>query len=183
MYSGYKAITVWIIINGVVTMDIKSRKVLSKALAALVFSSALTGAALNVSAAAYDGDTGDNTSTNENEDLGTAVKNVLGVASGYNVFLSGNYNQTAMNNVDAGDGRGVLAVGGDYDVGYFNVQKCTSATVAGSVSGTIDGEYIQGGIDFDSAFSKLRDLSAALASAEGTTVADGTDTDYIRNEY
>ena len=164
-------------------MDIKSRKALSKALAALVFSSALTGAALNVSAAAYDGDAADGVSKNENEDLGTTVKSILGVASGYNVFLSGNYNQTAMNNVDAGDGRGVLAVGGNYDVGYFNNQKCASATVAGSVTGTIDGQYIQGGIDFDSAFDSLRQLSSTLASAQGTTVADSTDTNYIRNNY
>ena len=164
-------------------MDIKSRKALSKALAALVFSSALTGAALNVSASAYDGDSADNTGRNENEDLGTALKNILGVASNYNVFLKGDYNQTAMNNVDAGDGKGVLAVGGNYDVGYFNNQKCASATVAGSVTGTIDGAYIQGGIDFDSAFTSLRELSTKLASAQGTTVADSTDTNYIRNNY
>ena len=156
-------------------MDIKSRKALSKALAALVFSSALTGAALNVSALAYDGDSADNTSTKENEDLGTAVKNILGVAGNYNVFLSGNYNQTAMNNVDAGDGKGILAVGGNYDVGYFNRQKCASATVAGSVTGTIDGQYIQGGIDFDSAFSSLKQLSSTPDSAQGTKIADSTD--------
>ena len=164
-------------------MDIKSRKALSKALAALVFSTALTGAALNVSASAYDGDSADGISKNENEDLGTAVKNVLGVASGYNVFLSGNYKQTAMNNVDAGDGKGVLAVGGNYDVGYFNRQKCTSATVAGDVTGTIDGTYIQGGIDFDSAFTSLKDLSGKLAAADGVTIDNSTDTNYIRNNY
>ncbi|MBR1832534.1 MAG: hypothetical protein IJ784_08890, partial [Ruminiclostridium sp.] len=164
-------------------MDIKSRKALSKALAALVFSTALTGAALNVSASAYDGDSADGISKNENEDLGTAVKNVLGVASGYNVFLSGNYKQTAMNNVDAGDGRGVLAVGGNYDVGYFNIQKCASATVAGDVTGTIDGTYIQGGVDFDSAFTSLKDLSVKLAAADGVTIDNSTDTNYIRNNY
>ena len=158
-------------------MDIRSRKALSKAIAALVFSAAVTGGvAGNVSAGAYDAPDTNTDGINDETDLGTSVSSILGVASNYNVFLSGNYRQTIHNNVDAGDGNGVLAVGGNYDVGVSNSQKCASATVAGTVTGTIDGAAYTGAdcdVDFASAFAELKSTSASLAnvaSSEGTTV-------------
>ena len=161
-------------------MDIRSRRALSKAIAALVFSAAVTGGvAGNVSAGAYDGSTGDD-GVKDELDLGTSVKSLLGTASNYNVFLSGNYRQTIHNNVDAGDGQGVLAVGGNYDVGVSNSQKCASATVAGNVTGTIDGAAYTGAncnVDFESAFAELKSTSAAIASVEAT---EGTS---VENAY
>jgi len=178
-------------IKGAMDMDIRSRKILSKAIAALVFSAAVTGTTVgNVAAGAYDGDANTDGLADQ-EDLGTSVKSILGVASNYNVFLSGSYRQTVHNNVDAGDGNGVLAVGGDYDVGAENSQKCASAAIGGSVTGTVDGTLYQGAdtnIDFESAFSELKTTSSALASvatSEGATVENrygtltftGTNTD------
>ncbi|MBP3855322.1 MAG: hypothetical protein IK990_06915, partial [Ruminiclostridium sp.] len=159
-------------------MDISSRRKLSKAMAALVFASAVTGAAMgNVKASAYDGNSEEG--VNQDQDLGTSVKSILGEAANYNVFIKDNYTQNGFNNVDAGNGSGVLAVGGNFNVGAGYSQACSSATVGGDVTGTIIGNYINGGIDFDSAFESLNNTSNYLATLEGGTVEDGS----IYNDY
>ncbi|MBO6301915.1 MAG: choice-of-anchor A family protein, partial [Ruminiclostridium sp.] len=159
-------------------MDIISRRKLSKVMASLVFASAVTGATMgSISASAYDGDPDDVIRDDCEADLGTTVKSILGVAANYNVFLKGNYTQKAIgdnNNIDIGDGNGVIAVGGNYNIGEGKYQACKSATVGGDVTGTIqckgmsDGEYIHGGIDFEGAFRQLEKTSAALSSLEST---------------
>ncbi len=70
-------------------MDIKSRRILSKAIAALVFSAAVTGSVATSMAGAYDGGAaGNNTDGYEEKtDLGTSVQSILGAAGSYNVFL------------------------------------------------------------------------------------------------
>ncbi|MBR5090149.1 MAG: hypothetical protein IK093_12045, partial [Ruminiclostridium sp.] len=159
-------------------MDISSRRKLSKAMAALVFASAVTGAAFgNVKASAYEGNTEEG--VDQDQDLGTSVKSLLGEAANYNVFIKENYTQNGFNNVDAGDGNANLAVGGNFNVGAGCSQACSSATVGGSVTGTIIGNYINGGIDFDSAFTSLKETSNALAQLSGGTIEDGS----IYNDY
>ena len=176
-------------------MDIKSRKILSKAMAALVFSAAVSGSTIgNLSASAYDGGT-DDKMTDEN-DLGTSNRGILGVADEFSVFLRGDYTQSidgSGSSVDIGDGHGTIAVGGNFDIGYWGDTVCDRAEVAGTITGHITNAIVNSGanctIDFDSAFSQLRSASERLAGLKGITydkddpLAENEDGSYIQNQW
>ncbi|MDE6599690.1 MAG: choice-of-anchor A family protein, partial [Oscillospiraceae bacterium] len=116
-----------------------------------------------------------------------SVRSILGGANGYNVFVEGNYTQTGNNNIDVGDGGGVVAVGGNVDVGEGINHKGSSFEVGGSVTGTLQGDKVAVGeecsVDFKTTFDELRATSSAISKAEGTTVSNGSDSSYIKSEY
>ncbi|MDE7279818.1 MAG: hypothetical protein K2N26_08860, partial [Oscillospiraceae bacterium] len=116
-----------------------------------------------------------------------SVRSILGGANGYNVFVEGNYTQTGNNNIDVGDGGGVVAVGGNVDVGEGINHKGSSFEVGGSVTGTLQGDKVAVGeectVDFKTAFNELRQTSSAISKVEGTTVSNGSDNSYIKSEY
>ncbi|MBD5139524.1 MAG: hypothetical protein HDT24_09470, partial [Ruminococcus sp.] len=123
----------------------------------------------------------------ESEEAVESIRSILGGANGYNVFVEGNYTQTGNNNIDVGDGGGVVAVGGNVDVGEGINHKGSSFEVGGTVTGTLQGDKVAVGedcsVDFKSVFDELRATSSAISRAEGTTVSNGSDSSYIKSEY
>ena len=123
----------------------------------------------------------------EAETAAESVRSILGGANGYNVFVEGNYTQTGKNNIDVGDGSGVVAVGGNVDVGEGIDHKGSSFEVGGSVVGTLNGDKVAVGedctVDFQNTFNELRQTSSAISQVSGTTVSNGSDSSYIKSEY
>ncbi|MCI9409809.1 MAG: hypothetical protein HFJ89_08345, partial [Oscillospiraceae bacterium] len=123
----------------------------------------------------------------EAEAAAESVRSILGGANGYNVFVEGNYTQTGKNNIDVGDGSGVVAVGGNVDVGEGIDHKGSSFEVGGSVVGTLNGDRVAVGedctVDFQNTFNELRQTSSAISQVSGTTVSNGSDSSYIKSEY
>ncbi|MBQ8177386.1 MAG: choice-of-anchor A family protein, partial [Oscillospiraceae bacterium] len=138
-------------------------------------------------------DNGDDTKdleTNENaviEESNTAAINFLGDASGFNVFVEGDYTNVK-DNVDIGNGTSVgnIAVGGDVYLAGSNTYAGT-AVVGGEVkSGSFNNGYTSDGVDFESTFEQLRGFSSELSGFEangtientwGSIVFTGTDSD------
>ena len=116
-----------------------------------------------------------------------SAHSILGGANGYNVFVEGNYTQTGNNNIDVGDGGGVVAVGGSVNVGEGVNHKGSSFEVGGSVTGTLQGNNVAVGedctVDFKTTFDELRATSSAISKADGTTVNNGGENSYIKSEY
>lgn len=134
-----------------------------------------------------DGTKGITTNYDETETEAASSVPLLGTASGYNVFVEGNYTQTGNVNIDAGDGGGVVGVGGNVNVGENCHHKGASFEVGGSVTGNLQGDKVSTGsdcsVDFGSAFDELRATSSALSQIDGVTVNNGSDTDSIKSEY
>ncbi len=134
-----------------------------------------------VSASAENGDDTKDIETNENASLETAEVEVaaevnsLGDASGFNVFVEGDYTNTN-HNVDIGNGTSVgnIAVGGDVYLTGDNTSAGV-AVVGGDVkSGSFDNGYTSTGVDFESTFAQLRDFSEQLAGLEENGTADSS---------
>ncbi|MGN1090427.1 MAG: collagen-binding domain-containing protein, partial [Huintestinicola sp.] len=106
------------------------------------------------------------------------VKELLSAAQGYNVFIEGNYTQHA-DNVDMGDGKSVVAVGGSMNL---NGTVASSIEVAGDLNakGDVHANVIQGsacGIDFADTFASLRETSANIAANSSGVGITSTDPD------
>lgn len=146
-----------------------------------------TGVAAGSSEANDSADAVSEEAVEETEDYAENVRSILGGASGYNVFVEGNYTQTGNNNIDVGDGGGVVAVGGNVDVGEGVDHKASSFEVGGSVVGTLNGDRVAVGedctVDFQNTFNELRQTSSAISQVGGTTVSNGSDSSYIKSEY
>ena len=111
---------------------------------------------------------------------------LLHAAQGYSVFIEGDYRQYGNGgNIDMGDGRAVVAVGGDM---YFNVTKASSIEVGKTMHGSADGVRTAVGeecqINFSEAFADLRNTSQKMSALDGSVGVNSTDeNNYIRNNY